>query len=169
MLNREGLPQAEVWFTRLCVDFGAVSGTFCSCHHVRPRPGVSSFSHSTDQKVGTLRKDRGCHLLNWSPSLLTCGVCFPPSRPPSNTEFHGERSGGREQQLAQRARQCGLLPDHRTAWARRSVHRGSTRWRPGVGGSRQPRASYAISRPQFLVCKMGLIIPSLVRGLAIYM
>ncbi|XP_072622313.1 tetraspanin-11 isoform X1 [Vulpes vulpes] len=46
------------WFTRLSVDLGAVSGAFCSCHHT-PRPGVSSFSHSSDQKSPMEREAEG--------------------------------------------------------------------------------------------------------------
>ncbi|XP_047598104.1 tetraspanin-11 isoform X1 [Lutra lutra] len=107
---------------------------------------------------------------------VACLQLLPAPPPPHpSREFHGKQSRGCSSSWRAEPALVRLLPDHRAARPRPPVCPGDlaaaspSGLYPLEGGTRQPGTGYSISGPQVLICKMGLIIPSLVRGLAIYM
>lgn len=147
-------------------------------HNLRPGPGECPCS-----PILRIRKLRPRE--KTSKGVTSCtgtqvswwSFAFPNSPPPALTtqSSMASKAGVSSSSWRGEPARVGFLPGHRAAWLHPPVcrehraaasSRGSTRWR---GGTQQCRASYPISGPQLLVCKMGLIIPSLGRGLAIYM
>lgn len=184
--TREGLPiSAHGYCPAICRPQSGLRYFQSSDPHriLRPRTQrVSAFSHFTDQKVETQRKNfpRVSHPEQAPRSPGSWSFAFPssfqplPHPAPAESSMESKAGAvaaagvenlpgwGSSQITTWLSHVCLCAPGDLAAASPPGLY-------PLEGGTQQPGAGYSISGPQVLVCKMGLIIPSLVRGLAIYM